>query len=150
MQVRLHKNATTTPKTRAMIQGSDLPMTVLAERLGVTVETIARWKHRDSVEDRSHTPHRLQTTLSAEQEAIVLVLRKSLDLSLDEHAEIVATCGQRPVVAEASWGKGRVTVLASPFGVPADPAPGPIANAVDIANGIPFTSEVMTTSGAEP
>ena len=54
-----------------------------------------------------------------------------LDLSLDEHAEIVATCGQRPVVAEASWGKGRVTVLASPFGVPADPAPGPIANAVD-------------------
>ena len=89
MQVRLHKNATTTPKTRAMIQGSDLPMTVLAERLGVTVETIARWKHRDSVEDRSHTPHRLQTTLSAEQEAIVLVLRKSLDLSLDDLLAVV-------------------------------------------------------------
>lgn len=84
MQVRLHKNATTTPKTRGMIQASDLPMTVLAERLGVTVETIARWKHRDSVEDRTHTPHRLQTTLNAEQEAIVLVLRKTLGLSLDD------------------------------------------------------------------
>lgn len=35
MQVRLHKNATTTPKTRALIQASDLPMTVLADRLGV-------------------------------------------------------------------------------------------------------------------
>ncbi|TCJ18390.1 IS481 family transposase [Parasulfuritortus cantonensis] len=68
---------------------SDLPMTVLAERLGVTVETIARWKHRDSVEDRSHTAHRPQTTLSAEQEAIVLVLRKTLDLSLDDLLAVV-------------------------------------------------------------
>ena len=89
MQLRLHKNATTTPKTRAMIQASDEPMTVLAKRLGVTVETIARWKHRDSVEDRSHTAHRLQTTLSAEQEAIVLVLRKTLDLSLDDLLAVV-------------------------------------------------------------
>lgn len=89
MQVRLHKNATTTPKTRAMIQASDLPMTVLAERLGVTVETVARWKHRDSVEDRSHTPHRLQTTLSPEQEVIVLILRKTLGLSLDDLLAVV-------------------------------------------------------------
>ena len=89
MQVRLHKNATTTPKTRALIQASDLPMTVLAKQFGVGVETIARWKQRDSVEDRSHTPHRLQTTLSAEQEAIVLVLRKTLGLSLDDLLAVV-------------------------------------------------------------
>lgn len=89
MQVRRHKNATPTPKTRAMIQASDEPMTVLAERLGVTVETIARWKHRDSVEDRSHTAHRLQTTLSAEQEAIVLFLRKTLGRSLDDLLAVV-------------------------------------------------------------
>ena len=84
MQVRLHKNATTTPKTRAMIQASDKPMTALAEQLGVTVETIARWKHRDTVEDRSHTPHRLQTTLSPAQEAVVLAIRETLWLSLDD------------------------------------------------------------------
>ena len=89
MQVRLHKNATTTPKTRALIQASGLPMTVLADRLGVSVDTVARWKHRDSVEDRSHTPHRLQTTLSPEQESIVLVLRKTLDLSLDDLLAVV-------------------------------------------------------------
>ena len=89
MQVRLHKNATTTPKTRALIQASDLPMTVLAKQFGVGVETIARWKQRDSVEDRSHTPHRLQTTLSAEQEAIVLVLRRTLGLSLDDLLAVV-------------------------------------------------------------
>ena len=62
MQVRLHKNATTTPKTRALIQASSEPNTLLAQRFGVGVDTIARWKHRDSTEDRSHTPHRLSTT----------------------------------------------------------------------------------------
>lgn len=89
MQVRLHKNATTTPKIRALIQASLEPNTVLAERFGVGVDTIARWKHRDSVEDRSHAPHRLQTTLSSEQEAIVLVLRQTLGLSLDDLLAVV-------------------------------------------------------------
>lgn len=89
MQVRLHKNATTTPKIRALIQASAEPNTVLAKRFGVGVETIARWKRRDTVEDGSHTPHRLQTTLTPEQEAIVLVLRKTLGLSLDDLLAVV-------------------------------------------------------------
>ncbi len=84
MQVRLHKNATTTPRIRALIQASDQPMTELARQYGVTVETIARWKHRDTVEDRSHTAHRLQTTLSPAQEAVVLAIRDTLWLSLDD------------------------------------------------------------------
>ena len=84
MQVRLHKNATTTRKTRALVQASDLPMTVLAKPFGVTVETIARWKRRDSVEDRPHTAHRLQTTLSPAQEAVVLAIRETRWLSLDD------------------------------------------------------------------
>jgi hypothetical protein len=84
MNIRLHRNATTTPRIRALIQESREPMTVLARRFGVGVETIARWKHRDSVEDRSHTAHRLQTTLTPGQEAIVVYLRKTLLLSLDD------------------------------------------------------------------
>ena len=84
MQVRLHKNATTTPKIRALIQASSEPNTLLAQRFGVGVDTIARWKHRDSTEDRSHTPHRLSTTLNPGQESIVVVLRQTLGLSLDD------------------------------------------------------------------
>lgn len=84
MNIRLHKNATTTPRVRALIQASDEPQTVLARRFGVSVETIARWKHRDSVEDRSHTAHRLQTRLTPGQEAIVVYLRRTLLLSLDD------------------------------------------------------------------
>jgi len=84
MQVKLHKNATTTPKIRALIQASTEPHTVLAKRHGVGVETVARWKSRDSVEDRPHTPHRLKTTLTPAQEAVVLAIRETLWLSLDD------------------------------------------------------------------
>lgn len=84
MMIRLHKNATTTPAIRAYIQASPLPVAVLADKLGVTQDTIRRWKGRDSVEDGSHTAHRLQTTLSPAQELLVVELRKTLLLPLDD------------------------------------------------------------------
>ncbi len=84
MNIRLHKNATTTPARRTYIQASSKPVRELAQELGVSEDTIRRWKKRDTVEDRSHTAHRLQTTLSPEQEAIVLVLRRTLGLTLDD------------------------------------------------------------------
>jgi hypothetical protein len=46
--------------------------------VGTTEHTVYKWRHRDSVHDRSHTPHRLQTTLSTAQEAVAVVLRKTL------------------------------------------------------------------------
>ena len=64
MMIQLHKEATTTPKTRAEIQTSKEPARLLAARYGVTEQTIRKWRNRDSVADRSHTPHRLQTTLT--------------------------------------------------------------------------------------
>jgi transposase InsO family protein len=84
MLIHLHKQATTTPKVRAAIQSSDDAGTVLADRFGVTPQTIYKWRNRDSVEDRSHTPHRLQTTLTPAQEAVAVALRKTLLVSLDD------------------------------------------------------------------
>ena len=63
--------------------------TVLAERFGVTPQTIYKWRHRDSVNDRSHTPHRLQTTLTPAQEAVAVSLRQTLLLSLDDLLAVV-------------------------------------------------------------
>ena len=40
MLIHLHKQATTTPRVRAAIQASDEPGPVLAERFGVTPQTI--------------------------------------------------------------------------------------------------------------
>ena len=64
MLIHLRSQATTTPKVRAAIQASEEVGTVLAEQFGVTPQTIYKWRKRDSIEDRSHTPHRLQTTLT--------------------------------------------------------------------------------------
>ena len=64
MLIHLHSQATKTPKVPAAIQASDEPASVLAERFGTTEQTAYKWKHRGSVLDRSHTPNRLQTTLT--------------------------------------------------------------------------------------
>ena len=89
MQIRLHKQATTTPKVRAAIHASDEPARVLAQRHGTTEQTVWKWRKRDSVEDRSHTPHRLQTTLTPAQEAVAVALRKALLISLDDLLAVI-------------------------------------------------------------
>jgi transposase-like protein len=89
MLIHLHKQATTTPKVRAAIQNSDDAGTVLAERFGVTPQTVYKWRKCDSVEDRSHTPHRLQTTLTPAQEGVAVALRKTLLVSLDDLLAVV-------------------------------------------------------------
>lgn len=89
MLIHLHKQATTTPKVRAAIQASAEPALVLAERYGISEQTVYKWRKRDSVEDRSHTPHRLQTTLTPVQQAVAVTLRKTLLVSLDDLLAVV-------------------------------------------------------------
>ena len=81
----LHKNARTTPAVRAEIAASgNLSARSLSQRFGVSEATIYKWKARDSVVDRSHTAHRLQTTLTSAQEAVVVELRRTLLMPLDD------------------------------------------------------------------
>ena len=89
MLIHLHKQATTTPKVRAAIQASAEPASVLAARFGTTEQTVYKWKHRDTVHDLSHTPHHLQTTLTPAQEAVAVVLRKTLLVPLDDLLAVV-------------------------------------------------------------
>jgi transposase-like protein len=84
MLINLHSQATTTHKIREAIQESDEPAWVLAQRFGITEQTVWKWRNRDSVHDRSHTAHRLQTTLTPAQEALAVALRKTLLVSLDD------------------------------------------------------------------
>ena len=64
MDLKLHANATTTPRIRAYIQKSAASNSALARELGIHSRTVARWKGRPDVADRSTRPHRLATTLS--------------------------------------------------------------------------------------
>ena len=43
MEIRLHANATTTPKPRAHIQRSSRPAAELAVELGVSETTVLKW-----------------------------------------------------------------------------------------------------------
>ena len=90
MMLALHKNARTTPAIRAEIAASgNFSARQLSRRYGVTEATIYKWKSRDSVEDRSHTAHRLQTTMTPAQEAVAVELRKTLLLPLDDLLAVV-------------------------------------------------------------
>jgi transposase-like protein len=92
MDLALHANATTTPRTRAYIQRSKKPVAELAGELGVSETTIRRWRGRTTVGDRSHRPNRLTTSLSAMEETLVCELRTSLQLPLDDIVEVMRRC----------------------------------------------------------
>jgi transposase InsO family protein len=89
MLISLHKQATTTPKIRAEIQASTEAAWIVGERYGISEQTVWKWRKRDSVLDRSHTPHRLQTTLTPAQEAVAVELRRLLLLPLDDLLAVV-------------------------------------------------------------
>jgi transposase InsO family protein len=89
MLISLHKQATTTPKIRSAIQASAEPAWVVAERYGISEQTVWKWRKRDSVHDLSHTPHKLQTTLAPAQEAVAVTLRTTLLLPLDDLLAVV-------------------------------------------------------------
>lgn len=84
MKINLHGCATTSPAVRRAIQQSDKSNKALARQYGITPATVKKWKNRDSVEDQSHRPKNMGTTLSKEQELLVVELRRTLLLSLDD------------------------------------------------------------------
>src|SRR5476651_2363912 len=84
MSTRIHPQARTTPKIRQEIKDSGLSDRQAAKVFNITRATAAKWINRDDVQDRSHRAHTLHTTLSVVQEAIVLSLRQTLYLPLDD------------------------------------------------------------------
>jgi transposase InsO family protein len=92
MNLKLHANATTTPRVRAYIQASTASNSALARELGIHSRTVARWRARDQVLDRSTRPHHLATSLTDCEEALIVELRRSLALPLDDITEAMRRC----------------------------------------------------------
>ena len=89
MQVSLHKNARTTPAIRRELQASTLPTKQLARIYNLCPTTVRKWRRRTSTEDASHRPKTLHANLSPAQETLVVELRRSLLLPLDDLLAVV-------------------------------------------------------------
>ena len=84
MVLNLHKKARTTPAIRRELKESKLPQHKLAKKYNLSRQTVGKWQNREDTNDRSHRPHHLQTNLSSAQEAVVVALRQTLLLPLDD------------------------------------------------------------------
>jgi transposase InsO family protein len=87
----IHPNARTTPVVRAEIARSREPTGVLAQRYGVSTETIRKWRRRgpQNCQDRSTRPHQLPWKATAEERAIVCALRRASGFALDDLTFVV-------------------------------------------------------------
>ena len=85
----VHAQARTTPRTRAEIKESSASLTDLAERYNISRATARKWKGRETAQDLSHRPHKLSTTLTPGQEAVVVELRRTVLLPLDDLVAVV-------------------------------------------------------------
>src|ERR1700686_1229800 len=81
----LHGSATTTEAIRRTIQHSQASLRALARRYGINPKTVAKWKKRGSVADLPTGPKEpTSTSLSVEDEAIIVAFRKHTLLPLDD------------------------------------------------------------------
>jgi transposase InsO family protein len=87
----IHPNARTTPAVRAEIARSSERSGVLAERYGISTETVRKWRKRGPAEcrDRSSRPHRLPWKATEEERAVVCALRRATGFPLDDLTFVV-------------------------------------------------------------
>jgi len=56
----------------------------LAKKFNLNWGTVKRWKFSESLEDCSFRPHKLNTTLTSEQEDLICFERKQFKKTIDE------------------------------------------------------------------
>jgi hypothetical protein len=88
----IHPQARTIPGVRQEIARSSEPTGVLANRFGVSPETIRKWRKRGARDGQDHSsrPHTLPWRATAEERAIVCALRRSTGFPLDDLTFVVS------------------------------------------------------------
>jgi transposase InsO family protein len=81
----LHGCATTTEAVRRALQRSEASVRALAERYGISPTTVQKWRRRTTAADARMGPKTARsTTLSKEEEAMVVAFRRHTLLPLDD------------------------------------------------------------------
>ena len=84
--LQIHPCARTTPAVRAEIARSKEPTGVLAQRFGVSTETVRKWRRRGPKDclDHSPRPRKLPWRATEEERAIVCTVRRATRFALDD------------------------------------------------------------------
>lgn len=89
MQQVYHANAKTNVHIRSQIKNSTASNLALAEQFGISEQTVSKWRNRDSPQDNSSKPLTIAYALSDLEKGLVISLRKSTWMSLDEVWEVL-------------------------------------------------------------
>jgi transposase InsO family protein len=85
MHLSQHKNATTTPLIRRQLQERrGEPVADLAAEYRLSATTVRRWQGRSSTTDLTSARHNQRYSFTPQQEAIIVLLRTTLLLTLDD------------------------------------------------------------------
>jgi len=84
MQIKLHKNAKTTLAIRIEIKNPKESIYSLAKKFNLGWATVKRWRFSESLEDKSSRPHKLNTTLTPEQEDLICFERKQFKKTIED------------------------------------------------------------------
>jgi transposase-like protein len=84
--LQIHPCARTTPAVRVEIARSRERTGVLAQRYGVSTETVRKWRKRGPKDclDHSARPHKLPWRATEEERAIVCTVRRATRFALDD------------------------------------------------------------------
>lgn len=85
-----HCNAATNIKMRKEIRFSDASITELSKRYSVTGPTIKKWRIRSDFKDKSSRPHNIHCKLNDVEKAIIISMRRSSWMKLDELTDILS------------------------------------------------------------
>jgi transposase len=108
--LQIHPNACTTPVTRAEIACSHERTGILAQRYGVSTETIRKWRKRGAADclDHSARPHRLPWKATEEERAFVCTLRRVTNFALDDLTFVITiSCPISTATASGAFSRPR-------------------------------------------
>lgn len=84
MQLKLHKNAKTTPAIRKEISESKDSIYKLAKKYNLSWNTVKKWRISKDLNDKSSRPKKLSTNLSSTDEALICFERKQYKKTIED------------------------------------------------------------------
>lgn len=82
--MKYHKNAKTNDHLRRLIQESDESVRTVAQKLGISKNTVQKWRNARQTTDRSSSPKTVGRALTKIEQRIVVSVRRHLKMPLDD------------------------------------------------------------------